>query len=184
MNEQNEFCLLMDRIRAGDSAAARELTDRFGSHLLLIVRRFLGRDLRSRFESVDFTQTIWKSFFANREELAGVNTPEALAAYLATMARNKVVRQVRRHVNAAKRQVSREERFDHAKGEATPGREPTPSKVVIAQEVWERLHDGASPEVRQILELRLAGLTMVEVAEQIGVSERTVRRILDRMKAE
>ena len=53
----------LQRIQAGDEGAARELLQRFEAEVRLVVRRQLPRLLRSRFDSLDFLQSVWGSFF-------------------------------------------------------------------------------------------------------------------------
>src|SRR5437870_4945509 len=45
--DRDEFKNLMQRVRDGSEDAARELLDRYGEHILRVVRRKLSRELRS-----------------------------------------------------------------------------------------------------------------------------------------
>ncbi|HMF35814.1 MAG TPA: ECF-type sigma factor, partial [Isosphaeraceae bacterium] len=54
---------LLARIKNGDEEAARELLNRYESKVRLVVRRQLPRLLRPRFDSIDFLQSVWGSFF-------------------------------------------------------------------------------------------------------------------------
>src|SRR3954466_15151636 len=92
-----ELRAFLDRIRAGDEAAARELLARYESQIRLVVRRQLPALLRSRFDSLDFIQSVWASFFRRmRSGSARFEDPRYLAAFLARAARNKVIDQYRR----------------------------------------------------------------------------------------
>src|SRR5947209_4816813 len=51
--DRDEFKNLMRRVQEGSEDAARELLDRYGEHILRVVRRKLSRQLRSKFDSVD-----------------------------------------------------------------------------------------------------------------------------------
>src|SRR4030088_3343486 len=62
-DEDNELSEFLKRIQAGDEGAARELLGRFEAEVRLVVRRQLPRLLRSRFDSLDFLQSVWGSFF-------------------------------------------------------------------------------------------------------------------------
>ncbi|HWE38064.1 MAG TPA: sigma-70 family RNA polymerase sigma factor, partial [Isosphaeraceae bacterium] len=53
----------IERIRAGDEEAARELLQRYEGKVRLVVRRQLPKLLRSRFDSLDFLQSVWGNFF-------------------------------------------------------------------------------------------------------------------------
>lgn len=61
--EDGELVDFLKRIQAGDEGAARELLQRFEAEVRLVVRRQLPRLLRSRFDSLDFLQSVWGSFF-------------------------------------------------------------------------------------------------------------------------
>ncbi len=61
--EDGELSDFLKRIQAGDEGAARELLQRFEAEVRLVVRRQLPRLLRSRFDSLDFLQSVWGSFF-------------------------------------------------------------------------------------------------------------------------
>ena len=64
-----------------------------------------------------------------------------------------------------------------------PGREPAPSQVAIMHEQWERMVGEVPSRYRQILELRAAGETQEEIASRLGVSEKTVSRVLNKLRA-
>ena len=88
------------RIRAGDEDAARELLTRYEAEVRLVVRRQLPRLLRSRFDSLDFLQSVWGSFFRRVRSRDGAATEfedsRHLVAFLARAAKNKVIDEYRR----------------------------------------------------------------------------------------
>ena len=63
-----------------------------------------------------------------------------------------------------------------------PGREPTPSQVAIEHEQWERMMGEVPSHHRPILKLRAAGETQEEIASLLGVNEKTVRRVLSKLR--
>ena len=65
---------------------------------------------------------------------------------------------------------------------ATLDREPAPEAVVDFLDQLQHFLERLSPEERQILELRLQGFSNEEVAKKLGVYERKVRRILERLR--
>jgi RNA polymerase sigma factor (sigma-70 family) len=181
------FASLMRAVRAGDDRAAEEIVQLYGHEVLILVRRRLGGHLRRRYESQDFTQNVWASFFAHRERLEGIDSPEALAGFLARLARNKVVTAVRENDRLKRGAMAIEEvrQDDDASlpEPATPAAASV-SKVIIADELWDRLLSKVGEKGRQILELRRLGLSVMEVAERLGIHERTVRRLLDRLRVD
>ena len=54
------------------------------------MRRVLSPELRSKFDSLDFVQWVWLSFFRVRDKADRFERPEHLVKFLAGMARNKV----------------------------------------------------------------------------------------------
>jgi RNA polymerase sigma factor (sigma-70 family) len=61
--------------------------------------------------------------------------------------------------------------------------EPTPDEAVELADELRRLMDGMDEEERQIVMLRMEEYTYPEIAERIGRSKRTVRRIVKRVQS-
>src|SRR5438067_8349510 len=95
--DPNEFFALMERLREGSEDAARTLIERYGRHLLYVIRRNLDERLRAKFDSLDFMQDVWASFFVRPPPSQIFATEEAFFRFLLAMARNKVHEAVRRH---------------------------------------------------------------------------------------
>ena len=108
-----------------------------------------------------------------------------LVAFLTKVASNKVVDECRHQLQTQKADVTRERSLsDDASQEIpVPGREPAPSQVAIMHEQWERMTGEVPSHYRQILELRAAGETQEEIASRLGVSEKTVSRVLNKLRA-
>jgi RNA polymerase sigma-70 factor (ECF subfamily) len=185
--QQEDFAALVQRVQGGSEDAARELIARYGPHIIRIVRRKLSKQLRSKFDSVDFVQSVWASVFANRDLLAQLEGPEQMIAFLVTLARNKVTEQTQKRFQTQKRDLGQEQRLEGTSAD-TPEEVPeigaTPSQVAIANETWDRLLEGQPTQHREILVLRRLGNTHLEIAQKLGVNEKTVRRILNRLLAE
>ncbi len=181
---EHELRALLGRVRAGDEAAARELLVRYEAQVRLVVRRQLPKLLRSRFDSLDFLQSVWGSFF--RQMRAGPEEfvqPRALVAFLAKVAKNKVIDEYRR-ASSRKADLSREESL-WSRGSATPelaSEEPSASDVAEARETLARLQDLLPDDRRVVIELRVEGLSTREIGEKLAISERTVRRTLEDLR--
>jgi RNA polymerase sigma-70 factor (ECF subfamily) len=174
----------LDRIRAGDELAARELLARYEAQVRLVVRRQLPRLLRSRFDSLDFLQSVWASFFARlRAGPEKFEDPRFLVSFLAQVAKNKVVDQYR-HAVSLKHDMQREESLSG--GGLPPGAliadQDSASEVAEANETFGRLRDLLPADRREILGLRAQGFTSREIGAQLGLSERTVRRALEDLR--
>jgi RNA polymerase sigma factor (sigma-70 family) len=180
-DQSQEFAGLMRRVCAGSQGAAEELIERYGAHILRIVRRKLHRSLRAKFDSADFVQAVWASFFALPLERYQFEQSQALVGFLFHLARNKVVEAVRQRLQTQKYNINRERALDD--DQTRPAntmvvREPSPSEIAIAREEWDRLLAGQPEHYRQILVALRDGETQQAVAEQLGLNERTVRRML------
>src|SRR4051812_33208761 len=175
---------LLARIRDGDEEAARELLSRYESKVRLVVRRQLPRLLRSRFDSLDFLQSVWGSFF--RRIQTGPNDlmeEQNLITFLAWAARNKVIDEYRKACTK-KQDKSREQPLSGV-GDAEAGLAggDPPSQLAQARETFDRLRDLLPEDRRVILEMRAAGHSCKEIGERMGVSERTVQRALEDLRA-
>jgi RNA polymerase sigma-70 factor (ECF subfamily) len=178
---------LLAQITEGSEEAARELVEEYGPIILRVVRSRLHKKLRSKFDSMDFTQSVWASFFANRRTLAGLRGPEAIIAYLVELARSKVSAEHRRRFRLRKHDIHREVPFAvHAVGsERHPqlaGNDPTPSEAVSLQETWDNLQRKMPTNERRLLDLLWEGKSLREIAQMLGVSERTIQRVFHKLK--
>src|SRR5271165_7339590 len=107
--EENDLPGFLQRIQSGDESAARELLQRYEPEVRLVVRRQLPRLLRSRFDSLDFLQSVWGSFFRRmRDAPTDFEDSRHLVAFLARAARNKVIDEYHRAASL-KQDMHREE---------------------------------------------------------------------------
>ena len=174
---------LLTRIKNGDEEAARELLNRYESKVRLVVRRQLPRLLRSRFDSIDFLQSVWGSFFHRiQTEPNDLNEEENLIAFLAWAARNKVIDEYRRAATQ-KQNIHREESIEsRGDRETTLASGDTPSELAQAHETFDRLSRLLPEDRRVILELKAAGYSCGEIGDRLGLSERTVQRVLEELR--
>ena len=175
---------LLARIKNGDEGAARELLARYESKVRLVVRRQLPRLLRSRFDSLDFLQSVWGSFFHKiRTGPHDLDEEQNLITFLAWAARNKVIDEYRRAATQ-RHDIKREEPLDrHTGKDDRLASGDTPSQLAEANETYDRLRELLPEEQRVILELKAAGHSSREIGDRLGVSERTVQRVLESLKA-
>ena len=185
MPDDEDFTDLMARAKAGDPAAIRDFLSRFEQEVRMMVRARLPKKLRIQFDSLDFVQAVWQSFFADRPlDSPDFEKVEHLRGFLAGVVRNKVFEQHRRLTKTEKYNVSREERLYVRRGDRDVPRDvvapgPSPSQAAQASDRMAQLTAGRSPREVDVISLRRQGLTFDEIADQTGVNERTVRRIID-----
>ncbi len=152
-----------------------------------MVRSRLPRKLRAQFDSTDFVQAVWQSFFVDSDSRDFDNV-EHLRGFLFGMVRNKVHEQHRRLTKTEKYDLAREERLYVRRGDREVPREvvspePSPSQAVQAIDRMEQLTAGRSPLEIEVLILRRQGLTFVEIAARTGINERTVRRVIETVRS-
>ncbi len=182
--DEEDIAGFLARIQAGDGAAARELLTRYEAEVRLVMRRQLPRLLRSRFDSLDFLQSVWGSFFRRVQSgPAEFEDSRHLVAFLARAAKNKVIDEYRRAASR-KQDMHREEPLwtEGARPKDLPAEIDTPSEVAQANETFVRLRDLLPTERRNILELKAEGLSSRDIGEQLGISERTVQRVLEDLR--
>jgi RNA polymerase sigma-70 factor (ECF subfamily) len=174
---------LLARIKNGDEGAARELLSRYESKVRLVVRRQLPRLLRSRFDSIDFLQSVWGSFFYKiRTGPNDLHEEENLITFLAWAARNKVIDEYRRAATL-RQNIKREEPLELRNDkEVALAVGDTPSELAQAHETYDRLREMMPQRQRVILELKADGYSCREIGEKLGVSERTVQRVLEDLR--
>ena len=186
MDLQDNFRDLMQRVREGSEDAAWELVDKYGGYLRRAVRRVLSHKLRSKFDSLDFVQLVWNSFFRERGEIDHFERPEHFVKFLAGMADNKVKMEARRRLSLAQYNVGREVSLGHAPGEdgcEIAAHEPEPVDLAIARERREQLLSGQPERYRQIIQLKLQGHSPEEIATILELDGHTVRRFLTKLSA-
>jgi RNA polymerase sigma factor (sigma-70 family) len=182
---EQDFQLLLQRVGEGSQEAAWELVEQYGERIRRAVRRLLHERMRGQFDSLDFVQLVWKSFFSDRATTARFQQPEELVAYLATMARNKVGTEARRLLRTQKHDVRREVPLHSQapEGLLSP-RGDAPLDLAVARETYAQLLQGQPAHYRRILEMKLQGYSCREIADALGLAECTVRRFLNKLAGE
>lgn len=184
----DDFVGLLEGARVGDEQAIGRLLGEFESEVRLMVRAQLPRALRGQFDSMDFVQAVWQSVFTGAEmEPDRFANARHFRGFLAGVARNKVKEEYRRRTQTRKYDLGREERLyvrkgDHDEPRSVAARDPSPSAQVQADDFLERLIAGRTARDAEVVELRRQGLTVVEVAERLGIHERSVRRVIDDLR--
>jgi RNA polymerase sigma-70 factor (ECF subfamily) len=180
---------LLARWRQGDQQAAAELFQRYASRLIGLTRSRLSTRMARRVAPEDLVQSVYRCFFANtRAGRYDIERGGDLWQLLVRMALHKLGDHVRRN-NRAKRSVQQEESFgseDSLFGlqPQALARDPSPVEALALSEELERLMQALEPADRRILELRLQGCNVEEIARAVACSQRTVLRILKRIRTQ
>jgi RNA polymerase sigma factor (sigma-70 family) len=174
----------MRRVREGSEDAAWEVIEDQDWRILRTVRRILNPKLRSKYDSFDFTQKVWLSFFRARDKAEYFKTPQQLAKFLVGMARHKVHMEIRERLFTEKRDIDREVPFVDSLGEngrAITGSQPEPDEMAIAHERLERLLQDQPAHYRRIIELKAEEYSCAEIGEILDLDANTVRRFLNKL---
>jgi RNA polymerase sigma-70 factor (ECF subfamily) len=186
MTDENAADLLA-RLEHGDPQAASELFHRYTERLIALAQSRMSAQLAQRIDPEDVVQSAYRSFFAAaRAGRFDLQHGGDLWQLLVVITLHKLRRQVRRN-SAGKRSVEREVSFEAGRlhsevAHAALASEPSPIEAVALTEELERLMRDLGPVHRRMLELRLQGYHLDEIAAETQSSERTVRRTLDKIK--
>jgi RNA polymerase sigma factor (sigma-70 family) len=144
--------------------------------------------LSQRLDPEDVVQSVYRCFFRKARDGRYDSHPEDdLWRLLATITLHKVYNQVKGN-RAGRRSFEREQSFGsedslHGISPEAFAREPTPLEALTLADQLEQVMRPLTPPQRRMLELRLQGHTLEEIATQTGRSQRTVRRLLEEVKA-
>ncbi len=168
---------LLEKLCSGDPDAAERVFVAFEPYLRMVVRKKLPGKLRAKFDSIDVVQSVWADVLRGFREAGWRFTDEAhLSAFLVKLTRHRFIDPLRRNRAA----VARERPL----GELVPADEPhahipSPSEHVQAHELFERMLTLCPAAHREIVQLRLRGIPVSEIAVQTGLHVGSVHRILE-----
>ncbi|MFO0898680.1 MAG: sigma-70 family RNA polymerase sigma factor [Pirellulales bacterium] len=171
---------LLRRVQSGEQDAATELYARYAARLRGLARTWIGDDLQPRFDADDVLQSVFRTFF--RRAAAGqyqVPEGEELWSLLLVIALNKL-RGLAAHHRAAKRSVRSTAAFELAEGRTDPTEEEAGQILrLLVAELLEEL----PPASARLVELRITGHSVDEIAAATERSKRTVERVLQSFRA-
>jgi RNA polymerase sigma-70 factor (ECF subfamily) len=174
------FEKLIEKLAQGSEEAAHELSANYAPRMLEEIRKHLSPKIRSKFDSTDFLQDVWASFFATPKGKRVFTRPEELMAFLKRMAKNKVIDGVRQRTTQ-KRNIRLEQSIDDSRvfdKSALPGQQATPSQIIMNQEEWTEFLRKQPPVYRRMFILLREGKSQLEIAEELQVNPRTVSRVI------
>lgn len=164
-----------------------EIESRFGERLLRLAKKKLDRRLAARIDEQDVLQSVLRSFFDRHAQgQFSLESWDDVWALLVVMTRRKCVKQAQVHF-AGCRDVRRDaglgyELHPHLESEPNLFPGPTPAEVVLLAEASERLLEDLSEREKDVLALALAGRNVEQIGAELGRTQRTVRRLLGRVR--
>lgn len=184
--EINEFQTLMLRVRNGSQEAAGELCRRYDGYLRLIVRHRLAQPLRRLYDSADIVEVAWITFFGGSHRTEQFDSPAHLIAFLVSLARSALANVNRDLLHCRKRDLRRDMPLDDPQTfAAAEGAAPSPSPLdtLAIRDEWDRMLVCLTSEEQETLRLLRDGYSQEEVSARLGVSAKTVSRLLGRLRA-
>jgi RNA polymerase sigma-70 factor (ECF subfamily) len=188
MPQDPSFDDLMAQLRHGQNEAAARVFDRFAQRLITLARKQLDQHILQKMDPEDVVQSVFRSFFARNAtgQLGDFETWDNLWGLLVIMTQRKCGRRMD-YFHAARRDVDREVSPEPPTDQSSsnlgfPDDEPTPLEAAMLTETIEYLMNSLEDRHRQILALSLQGYAPAEVSSQVGCTERTVYRVLARVK--
>jgi RNA polymerase sigma-70 factor (ECF subfamily) len=176
---------LAEQAEAGDPHAFEAIFGRYSEKLVRLARSRISERLATRIEPEDVVQSVFRTFFGRvQQHRFSFREETDLWKLLVSITINKLKNKVDWHT-AAKRNVRIEQPIDARSLPSAfdvDGESPSPDAVVAFLDLLEHFMNQLREDDRKILELRLQGYSQEEVAEQVGRTERTVRRVLERIR--
>ena len=189
MTEEERWQRLIVGLRDGNTQVINEFFAEYGGMLHRLADQRLPAGVRRRIGPEDVVQSACRTFLRRAQEGEfELGDSDALWRLLCAITLTKMKEQTRFHMRQ-KRGLQREVAlstpadasmadFEHV----APG--PSPSDEAAFADTFRQALDGLNEEERQIVEWRLQEFTQDEIAEKLGCSERTIRRVLKKVEAQ
>ena len=179
---------VMTRLRDGDEAAAAEVFRRFTHRLIGLARGRLDHLIRRKVDPEDILQSVYRTFFSRYAQGGfSLDSWDSLWGILTVITVRKCAYR-QKYFRAARRDVGREVAPPVVAEPAGPSiealaRDPTPSEAARLTETVELLMRELTGREREMLALALQGCSVPEISASVARTERTVQRVLKRVRA-
>jgi RNA polymerase sigma-70 factor (ECF subfamily) len=178
---EDSFRELLGRLQRGDDDAAAAVFNRFAHRLIALARTRLDGLIRNKVDPADILQSVFRSFFLHHaEEAFDLGGWESLWGLLTTLTVRKCGRK-QRFFRQERRDVRREVGLGVAERQLDP--QPSAEQALILAETIEQVLARHDERDRQIIVLALQGHDTVAISEQAGCTQRTVQRVLERLRS-
>lgn len=173
---------LLRRFRQGDEGAATALYIRYAKRLEALARAQTGQQLATRFEPEDVVQSVFRTFFRRAVD-SGYEVPagDELWQLLLVLALNKI-RSLAAYHHAQKRDVGRTSAPPADQTWSPEAKQGEDLAYQSLRLVVEELVAALPAPQDRIVELRIEGHEVQEIANQVGRSNRTVERTLQQFR--
>ena len=192
-NFANRTQELVALAKDGNDSALNQLCNVYGERVHWIVRLRMGKELRSKLESMDLVQDVLFSALRDLGDFTYKDEGDFLR-WLSKIAENRLRDNVDK-LHADKRDIRKEVRLDNP-GPTTGGRffavpgpihATTPSVIMSRKEELEELAkamDELKPEYKEVIVLaKIEELSYKEISDKLGKSNEAVRKLVSRAMA-
>jgi len=174
----------------GGESALNQLCKVYGARVLWIIRLRLGRELRSKLESMDLVQDVLMSALKDLGNFT-YKTEGDFLRWLSRIAENRLRNQLQR-LHANKRDIRKEVQLNSYRPTVEDSfvaaldavDTTTPSAIMSKREELDKLAkaiDVLKPEYRQVIVMtKIEGLSYKEIGERLGKSSEAVRKLVSR----
>ncbi|MEM8733812.1 MAG: sigma-70 family RNA polymerase sigma factor [Planctomycetota bacterium] len=171
----------LDELADGKPSAVEQFWERYGESLQRVAERQIAGWLRRRVDPEDVVQSACRTFFRRAGDgNFSLESKDDLWKLLLTITLNKVRMQARFHTRN-RRSVSKEQAIPD-EANLHPGEWDHAIENVELNDMLDVAFADKDDERRRVLEMWLDGRTQNEIASEVGCSERTVRRIQQRIR--
>ena len=189
----NKTQQLVALAKGGDDSALNQLCHVYGERVRWIIRLRMGRELRSKLESMDLVQDVLVSALRDLGDFTYRDDGDFLR-WLSKIAENRLRDNVDK-LHAGKRDIRKEVRLDNYGhttgvrfgGMVGPIQATTPSVIMSRKEDLDELAkalDKLKPEYKEVIVLtKIEGLSYREIAGRLGKSDEAVRKLVSRAMA-
>lgn len=183
--EDTTFERIMERLRAGDDAAAARIFNEYAGRLIALARTRLDARVRQKIDAEDVVQSVYRSFFCRHADgQFRLESWDSLWGMLVCITVRKCVN-CNERFHAGRRSVAREVSAtpaDESGNWDLTAREPAPEEAVVLAETVTRLLEGFEGDEQEIVSLTLQQFSTQEISERLGRAERTVGRVRERAR--
>ncbi|MBW1851421.1 MAG: sigma-70 family RNA polymerase sigma factor [Deltaproteobacteria bacterium] len=174
----------------GGESALNQLCKVYGPRVLWIIRLRMGREIRSKLESMDLVQDALMSALKDLGTFK-YKTEGDFLRWLSRIAENRLRNQLQR-LHANKRDIRKEVQLNDYRPTVEDSfvaaldivDTTTPSAIMSKREDLDKLAkaiDVLKPEYRQVIVLtKIDGLSYKEIGEKLGKSSEAVRKLVSR----
>ena len=178
----------------GDKSALNQLYSVYAERVRWLVRFRMGKELRSKLESMDVVQETIVHALNGLDNFTYKNEGD-FVRWLSKIAENELRGSLKK-LHAGKRDIRKEVRLSNMgfstgigfTGIPGPIRTTTPSVIMSRKEDLDKLEkaiDELKPEYRQAIILtKIDGLSYNEIGQRMGKSDEAIRKLVSRAMAE